>query len=177
MGIGKTIILILFVFLGLNKEPRERFTYEEKPMLTWADFRGLPLKSVPYKASVNSGMGYSYSSDVTNGKVTAIKTVAHSYFYPEFSWKRDIDEQNASLLAHEQKHWEITELHTRMLRKQFAAYKLGKNPKADIQAIFTRVEQQRKAMQLQYDKETSHGLNKEAQKNWEILVTERLFKL
>lgn len=171
-------VLLLGVFLITTQasEPRVRFTYEEKPKLAWSDFKGIPIPNVPYHASVNSGIGYSFKSQIINGK-TVVTTVVNSYFYPEFSWKLNVDESNPELLAHEQLHWDITELHTKIVRKEFNKYVPGKNPKEDIKAIFSRVEAQRKNMQQQYDKETSHGRNKEAQRNWEMKVLELLFRL
>jgi len=170
------LFLGIFLFAGAASEPRMRFTYEEKSQLSWSDFIGIPINNVPYHASVNSGIGYTFKSQTVNGKVI-VTTTANSYFYPEFSWKRNVDESNPALLAHEQLHWEITELHTIMLRKQFKTYVAGKNPKKDIGLIFENIESQRKTMQASYDKETGHGRNKEAQNNWEMRVTELRFRI
>lgn len=172
----RLLVLGLFFVTSSHSEPRIRFTYDEKPKLAWSDFKGIPISNVPYHASVNCGMGYTFKSQTANGKIRVL-TEAHSYFYPEFSWKRNVDESNPLLLAHEQLHWDITELHTRILSKEFASYKPSSNPKADIKAIFEKIELQRKTMQLQYDRETVHGRNKEVQANWQIRVTELFFRL
>jgi hypothetical protein len=172
----RLLLLSILLFAGAASEPRMRFTYEEKPQLSWSDFKGIPLDGKPYHASVNSGIGYTFKSQAVNGK-TIVATSAQSYFYPEFSWKRNIDESNPALLAHEQLHWDITELHTIMLRKQFKKYVADKNPKDDIRLIFENIESQRKTMQARYDKETSHGRNKDEQSNWEMRVTELRFRI
>lgn len=171
--------LLFFVLLPLflaKTEPRLRFTYEEKPQLSWKDFKGIPQYNTPYQASTNCGIGYDVEKKVVHGKVT-VQTTVHSYFYPELSWKRDINENDPSLLAHEQLHWDITELHAIILRKRLAAYIPTANYKKEIHAIFENVEAQRKKMQLLYDKETVHGRDKIAQSNWQVRVNEFRFRL
>ncbi len=171
--------LVLFVMLhGLFavSQPRLRVSYEEKPLLSWRDFKGIPQYNKPYQASTNCGIEYEVSKKVVDGKATP-QTTVYSYFYPELSWKRDINENDPTLLAHEQLHWDITELHAIMLRKQLATYVPTANYKQEIHTIFENIEKQRKNMQLLYDKETAHGRDKTAQRNWQVRVNEFRFRL
>lgn len=174
MRLVRGILLCGLLLMQAATAPRERFTFTEKPQLSWSDFNGIPLKNMPYKASTNSGLSYSYDWTVTNGKKSMNITVG-SYFYPTLSWKKDLAESSPVLLNHEQRHWEITELHARKLRKTYRNYTPGTNPKSEIQHIFDTVEKERHAMQMRYDKETQHGINKMAQTNWDNHIREQLF--
>ncbi|UJH92241.1 DUF922 domain-containing Zn-dependent protease [Antarcticibacterium sp. 1MA-6-2] len=84
------------------------------------------------------------------------------------------------LLSHEQLHFDITELHARKLRKHLSHLsidQLSKKPKEVLNSFYTKVEKERAAMQLQYDRETKHSLNKEAEAKWQLFVKEELQKL
>ncbi len=165
------ILLVLFV----KEEPSERFTYQERPVLNWQDFKGVPPKNAIYLASVNSSLGYTFTSKITNGK-TSISVLVESYFYPQLSWKNKRDENNQSLLKHEQLHWDITELYARKLRAAFKKYLPQNNPKKEVDFIFRKFEKERQIAQKTYDRETRHGTVIELQIQWENKIKEELFK-
>ncbi|AGC77468.1 uncharacterized protein DUF922 [Nonlabens dokdonensis] len=165
-------ILVVLLFEG---EPSERFTYQERPVLSWEDFKGVPPKNAIYRASVNSSLGYTFTSESTNGKLS-VSVVVESYFYPQLSWKKNQNENNEALLKHEQLHWDISELYARKLRAAYQNYVPQKNPKKEVDFIFRKFEKERQVTQKSYDRETRHGTIKDAQSQWEIKIMEELFK-
>jgi len=113
--------VVLFLFSSLllfYTDPVEKFTYKERPQLTWNDFKGVPPKNATHFASVNSGMGYRFTSKNIDGKLT-IDVDVKTYFYPQLSWKKNSNENNQGLLTHEQLHWDISELYARKLQKVY----------------------------------------------------------
>jgi hypothetical protein len=135
--------------------------------LTWADFKGKPDTGNPMDALTESGITFSWSCDHRG-----FKAEIYSLFVPSKSWVR---EPTASLLAHEQVHFDITELHARKLRKYFAEMRnpcyLGKD---GINAAARRIIQDSNEMQRVYDAETRHSERASEQKRWEGLVKAQL---
>lgn len=173
MKILFSCILVILSF-NFNDDPRERFSYQEHAQLTWQDFKGVPPQGAHHFASVNCGMGYSFSSKKINGNIK-VNVEVTSYFYPQLSWKKNLDEDNMLLLAHEQLHWDISELYARKLREAFTKYVPQKNVKKEIDFIFQKFEEERQRVQSTYDKETNHGLLKEMQATWSLKIKEELF--
>jgi hypothetical protein len=170
--------LLLFYILSLfflNKDPVERFTYQERSQLSWKDFKGVPPKNIKNFASVNSGIGYTFSSKTINSK-NVLSIQVESYFYPQLSWKKNINENNLNLLEHEQLHWDISELYARKLRAAYKRYVPQKNPKKEIDFIFKKFEKERQETQNIYDLKTKHGLIKTLQIRWNDKIKEELFK-
>jgi len=171
----KAILLLFMVFATIVVVPEKKFTFQEKPILTWDDFMGIPPINNHHAASVNSGIAYSYSAKI-NGKKVTLDFEVHSEFYPQLSWKKNLKENSRQLLDHEQLHWNISELHARILKKAFKNYKPTLNYKKDLQSIFKRVEAARQTMQGRYDKETDHGLKLTQQREWETYISQEFFK-
>ncbi|WP_124980041.1 DUF922 domain-containing protein [Nonlabens xiamenensis] len=170
----KWLVTLSALVLCLNSEPKERWTYQEHPTLSWEDFRGTPPSNADHHASVNSGMGYQFSSSMQNGE-WHVDVRVNSYFYPQLSWKKELDEHDRALLAHEQLHWDISELYARQLREAYSRYVPKNEPKKEVDFIFKVFEKKRRARQQNYDRESQHGNNKEAQSHWQQQIREELF--
>ncbi len=98
-----------------------------------------------------------------------------SNFYPGNSWVKP-DKKDAYLLAHEQLHFDISELHARKLRKALEEYKLTKNVKQDLQKIYKTIETERHEMQQKFDQESRHSMQKDAEEKWQRFVRAELEK-
>lgn len=146
----------------------------ERP-LTWQDFKGKPAADDGFHASTNSGISYSWSARIVGEEIHLVYTVEAS-FYPQNSWVR---EKAESLLAHEQLHFDISELHARFLRKRLAEFQPQgqKDLKRAFRGIYEKTEAARRQMQEQYDLETRHGSSAKAQKSWEQKVVSALREL
>lgn len=164
---------VLLVFVFARDTVIERFSYAEKHKLDWSDFRGDPKFSSPFAASVNSGITYQWAYGTAQGEVDLTYDV-DCYFYPSLSWVKP-DQVTKSLLAHEQLHFDISELHARIMRKRLGQYKVGKNIRRDLHKMYKVIERMRINMQEQYDIDTDHSNNKEMQKKWERKVENLLW--
>ena len=146
--------------------------WKENQKLTWDDFRGKPLRTASFVASTNTGISFQYSYSINNGEMDVNYSVV-STFYPEGSWYLP-QRVTPYILAHEQAHFDISELHARMLRKNLAGKKFSKKIKSEIEAIYEQIEQKRRAMQTKFDAETDHSRNVEKEMQWENFIAQQL---
>lgn len=170
------IISFLFVSLqGLAQGEELKIDWEADKKLTWADFQGKPDPNISYHANTNSGIAFSWSLRTSGDAAEFIYSVSNS-FYPLKSWVKG-KKGSRELLAHEQLHFDISELYARKLRQQLATYELGEDVKQDLNGIYQKNEEGRRQMQELYDQETDHGLKKEAQARWQAFIEGELLKL
>lgn len=165
------LFLCSFSFsFGQHKE--EKIIWEEDRKLSWIDFQGKPDHKVPFHANTSSGILYSWSLRTSGDDQEFLYEVVTG-FYPGSSWVKEGKESD-HLLAHEQLHFDITELHARKLREALAKYKLGKNPKRELEALYNKINRDRGQMQKKFDAETRHSQNKEAQAKWQSFIRSAL---
>lgn len=127
--------------------------------LAWDDFLCEPKKEGEAVASTSTSLGLSY-------KVRDNQLSFHIScdFSKEKSWgalKTDY------ILAHEQAHFDITEVHARKLYE--AMYNYQYNPltfKTDIAALYNSIVKEKEDMQEAYDRQTDHSRQKTRQKEW-----------
>jgi hypothetical protein len=127
--------------------------------LAWDDFLCQPKKEGDAVASTSTSLGLSYK--VKDNQLTFHITCD---FSKEKSWgalKTDY------ILAHEQAHFDITELHARRLYEALYHYEF--NPakfKKDIADIYNRIVKEKEDMQEAYDGQTDHSRKKSLQTDW-----------
>ena len=61
-----------------------------------------------------------------------------------------------------------------MLNARIRSYNFTSNSKAEVKALYERIENERREMQRQFDEETNHSINKEAEKKWEAKIAKLL---
>lgn len=164
-----------FVFLQFNaQEKKEKIVWSENG-LSISDFKGAPPEGVAYEGNTNSGISFTWNYSTQAGRPELSFEVV-SNFYPQLSWIRDVENQDY-LLAHEQLHFDISELYARKLRKALQNYEIARNIRRDLNMIYHRIEKQRQEMQDRFDTETNHSRNSQAEARWQQFVTEELKKL
>lgn len=171
--------LLFLFFLGFSVQaqlPENKRDWKSEP-LTWKDFTGVPDITSSFHANTSSGLSYYWSMKSSSEGTEFLYEVA-SYFFPDQSWVRP-GKETESLLAHEQLHFDITELHARKLRKAMEEFDIKKttNIKPALQALYKGIEAERAAMQQKFDLETRHSMNEPAQLKWQKYVQEELLKL
>lgn len=173
------IFIVLFFFtsfvFGQRKSLKDTITYREYSRLTWKDFKAKVPEGTKFSASVSSGMGYKWSYSTSNGQINFNYSVKTN-LYRNSSWSK-YTEGKESVLRHEQLHYDITELYVRKFREALKDYKENsglRNIRKDVTRIYQKIEEERKSTQLQYDMETNHSLNKEAQVAWEQKIASLL---
>ena len=165
--------LILFN-LGFNQST-EMIFWREDLKLSWSDFKGKPQSESPYEAMTASGIEYAYQVNNRNGELTFTFKV-RAYFNPTTSWVKP-SSRTDELLAHEQVHFDISELHARILTKKLENTGFTENYKEEIDSIYQSVISKRSKMQELYDKETDHSRHLDIQNKWILQVESQLDNL
>lgn len=98
------------------------------------------------------------------------------HFKKKESWTRTIESD--ALLAHEQLHFDATELFARKLRKKLSELKdpCGKGS-VKVQGIYNSNFKQLHDYQERYDMQTKHGLNAKEQAEWILKIANELKEL
>lgn len=162
----------IFWFLFIPQLGPDKIIWNDNQKLIWQDFRGKPIRSAGFVASTNTGISFQYSYSIKN-RTVQVEYSVESFFNPEGSWY--IPERvNAYILRHEQAHFDISELHARILRKKLEGRTFSKNVKREIESLYRKVEQQRRAMQNKFDAETDHSRNKAKEKFWQQYIAQQL---
>ena len=149
-----------------------RISWKENVKLKWKDFKGAPDLSTDLDALTDCGIDMDYKTDAQgNWKITVT-----NYFDKKLSWAKDTSSKD--LLQHEQLHFDICELYTRIARKRFSVFK--KADEKSMQLIKTTGQTTLNEWQkeeVKYDTETNHGLKKDKQKIWNDKVKKSLLEL
>lgn len=168
----KTLLSFLICILFVPQHDTDKIPWEQNKKLGWEDFQGTPHQGASFVASTNTGIqfGYSYSIDREEVK---IRYEVSSFFNTQKSWFIP-GKVTPYILSHEQTHFDISELHARILRKRLEQKKFSKNVKAEIEAIYRQVEQQRKTMQRKYDAQSDHSRKEKEELKWQKYIARQL---
>ena len=168
----KLLFTLLFSLILFPQQSSEKIFWKENQKLTWQNFNGKSVPSAGFVASTNSGISFQYSYSIKNNDVTVNFTV-QSFFDPSDSWYMP-EKVNDHILKHEQAHFDISEIHARLLRKNLEGKKFTKRVKLEVETIYNQVEQKRRAMQTKFDAETDHSRLKEKEAFWQQYIAKQL---
>jgi hypothetical protein len=156
------------------KKHEKIIEWSSKRKLVWDDFKGIPKRDADSTIAAGTNCGFGFNAVIRpflKQRVFAINT-----FNCMLSWVLPQQNQNPILLAHEQLHFDICEVYTRQLRKQFRElHNVLANEKINL--IFRTISEKYTARQLLYDSETVHGSLPVKQKEWELQVSRELAEL
>jgi hypothetical protein len=165
----KALIIVVFGLFVFQTETY--LDWNERRKLSWSDFQAEPPVQSAHAALTNSGINLDL---MLQNKEFNVKV--HARFNPDKSWKRRDIENSEYLLAHEQLHFDLTELYARKLRKAFLTRKWKENE--NVNAIFNELYQSNQdqlwKVQDIYDAETEHSINREAQAKWNRAIADSL---
>lgn len=166
MRLLQVIVVLIVMSANAQSDTIGYKNYKNYPKLTWNDFLIRPASDYTSKfaASVSTGLDLKWDYNIENAQQNFTYKVK-ACLYPSSSWVFE-HKKDSALLAHEQLHYDITELHARKLRMLISGYELGRNIRKDLKVIYKNVESSRHKMQSAYDAETIHSKNKEQQLLW-----------
>lgn len=141
------------------KKEAPMIPWETEKRLVWDDFLCEPKLGTDAVASTSTSLGIAYQ--LTDGQ---LKYHITCHFNKEKSWglmKTDY------ILAHEQGHFDITEIFARRLNEALQNYQFNKRTfKRDISEIYQSIVRQKEEYQKTYDAETDHSRNRKLQYDW-----------
>lgn len=172
-------ILVIIVFTSATKhnnfqnQENDKILWSSKRQLTWNDFRGeIPEAKGPFVAAVSAcSITLEYETTVDS---IMVDYKIKNYFTKSMSWT--ITTKDTGLLAHEQLHFDITELYSRKTRKSFDSLRFEKNRYLESYLeVYNSNYSKCQNFQYQYDQEVT-GNNKN-QQEWIKNVRTELIKL
>ena len=137
--------------------------------LTWDDFLCEPKRNSDAVALTSTALGISYnvSSNQLNYEITCSFSKVKSWGLLKTPY----------ILAHEQGHFDITEIYARKLHKELLDYKFNRKTfRQDVNVIYDRVVKEKENLQFAYDGLTDHSRNKTVQKEWLEKIQELLIE-
>lgn len=167
--------LLVFLLLGFTSK-EQSILWSEDYRLDWSDFKGAPNYNSDAVAITASGLSFGLTAKTTSSKLLEFTATVEARFYPDQSWYKK-EHVNNIILAHEQLHFDITELHARKFRKQIAETNFTVNIKSELNHLNKKINKELKAYQEKYDSESNYSRTIEAQKQWQILIKQELKKL
>ena len=150
------------------------FAWSAARRLVWSDFQGPPPSDGPEGAKTTYALysGWKCRGDAFEFRVVAGFRTTQSWVKPAVL--RDTV-QSPTILAHEQVHFDLAEVHARLMRRYFAGLaRPCRRSDAQLSAIVRRLEDETSAEQRRYDAETNHGLLADRQAEWSVQTRRRL---
>jgi hypothetical protein len=160
-------LLILLPLLVTSLSYDNLVEWSASRKLRWEDFKGIPNPSSTNAALTNSSItvefGYNH------------KGLTHSIkcrFNKSLSWGRI---KNEYILNHEQGHFDIAEIHARLLHKALLNYKFNSATVGkDVNTIYNGVMNDHVETQKTYDLETNHSIDSAQQRVWDVKIAKLL---
>ena len=154
---------------------RDTVFYNSTKPLTWSDFKAKPNSKSIFAASVFPGFGYKGHSEVKDG-IVYLTLNMEVFVVQQASWVKEIA-RNAYALNHEQRHFDIVKLVAENFKKRVQPDSLTvADYNSIIQYKYIESFREMNRLQEQYDGETRHGIDKEAQARWNKKIDAELFK-
>lgn len=151
-----------------------QLVYSPKRPLVVNDFLATPDELSRAAAVTASAMTLRYASNIDNGKISVDVQVA-AYFDRTRSWFGPAHRYSPKILAHEQRHFDITALKAAELVDTVRQLKLTKeNFQEELEKVHAQKQRELDALQRQYDTETKHGTLVAVQERWNRWVAEKL---
>lgn len=163
-------ILSLSLMMLFSTKQSNLLEWNASRKLTWTDFKAPPDKNSTNAALTSSSINIEFG--YTN---TGLKYNIKCRFDQNLSWGRI---KNDYILAHEQGHFDIAEIHARKLYQLLKAYKFNsRSVGKDVNKIYDTVMKAHHAFQSQYDQETNYSRDPENQDKWMNKIAEELKNL
>ena len=155
-----------------NNTAKDKFQWMEHAKLSWEDFRGdVNATHEESAAATCCSIGFKTKAPAAGGKP---EIIVYNTFYVNKSWVRT-DARIASILDHEQGHFDLCEIYTRKLRDRMHDIDLATpGMKQTLMQIYAEVSKEYEARQQAYEQETTHGTDIATQKKWQDMIANEL---
>lgn len=149
----------------------EQLPWSPERRLSWDDFKASPDSANTHHAMTAANLAV--DAKCNGGK---FNYTVRCVFLPTESWTKN--KKSARLLQHEQLHFDLTEVHARMLRKRLqtlgsSCTSVQSNLNETVSAAFAAW----KADQKRFDEVSNHGLDAKVTEKWALAIHDKLLKL
>ncbi|HZY36766.1 MAG TPA: hypothetical protein VFE53_08970 [Mucilaginibacter sp.] len=164
-------------FTDYNESPEgDTIYYSVKRPLTWDDFKG-GIPNSRYAAEVSPGIGFNERAEIKEGIIRVNLQIKVSL--PKSAcWAKEGVRGDAYTLNHEQRHFDLAKIAGMHLIQKIKAENLPVgNYDGFINVDYLDAYRQMDTLQEKYDAETSHGLDRYAQAQWNERIDRELKEL
>lgn len=168
-----SILLVTNISFAQDLALTDKIIWDENRPLSWKDFRGPVDNKLQFKAWTCSGVFYKIQQ-ISKDKIT-VSIV--TFFDPNKSW---LDKKIVSgkLLEHEQHHFDITKIQSRLFMKDLLEIDFS-TKEITIEKIRQGYSRNLKDICIindRYDNETEHSTNEEQQNLWNARINKMLIE-
>jgi hypothetical protein len=147
-----------------EKPEGDTIYYAVNRPLTWNDFQDKPRES-RFEAEVFAGIGYTEHTEVVKGIIHI--GIAMKVDMPKSDCWAKPGNRNDYTLNHEQRHFDIAKLVSEHFKQKIMAMQLPvDNFDGPINVEYLETLREQTRLQKQYDSETRHGIDEQAQARW-----------
>jgi hypothetical protein len=158
------------------KDPNQ-LGYSTSRPLTVNDFLGKPDDMSRAAAATAGALSVKYISNIEDGRIT-VQVIITPFFDKLKSWYLDKYRDNAKVLAHEQRHFDIAAIKACELADTIRLQKFTKsNFSEKLELMAGKKQLEMDELQALYDAETRHGINPIVQEKWNKLLLDMLARL
>lgn len=164
------IFLTSFIYpdpLQVVPQPGNEISWGERS-LKYSDFRGRAPRKPPGGAVAETFTTITLTT-IDNSLSGGILIEVKAVFQPDRSWMLP-GSRNEIVLNHEQRHFDISEYCTRLMRSRLKKFD-------NYSKVFSEASQYCERMQDDYDRETRNGIVLEAQHRWDHKIDSLLKSL
>lgn len=161
------VLLILFTLGGTSSDTPDIIFWSENNPLTWKDFQGRAKYDYRNKdiAALTSS-GILHYRGCKDGQIIY---KIQAYFEKKESWYKT-DAHTDYHLAHEQLHFDVTELFARKLRKALAEQNFRCGEELEFENYIENFLKNWETAQQSYDISTYHSIDKNKQQEWNYKI-------
>lgn len=170
-----SLLCIVFTIASSFQNNENVIVWSKTRKLTWNDFQGTISNDKTHeginvyreseedaaRSRVAIALYFQCQGNKANHTIRAEFEKNNSWYYAKH--------KTEAVLIHEQQHFDMAELYARKLRTKLSALS---NPcdKAAVGKVYQANDEAFEKFSNQYDIETSHGVNKQKQSEWEIKI-------
>ena len=166
-----SILLFFYSHHGLTHNLDTVKCWSDTNKLTWSDFRGRVPKDMLKSNRMAVCPSQIIVESISHNAILQFKVKV--IFLKNQAWTKDTTSLNT--LAHEQLHFDLTELYARKIRSSISELKA--KPITDFskyQFAIQKLVSENDRMQDEYDKQTNHGNYKNLQIEWREKISKEL---
>lgn len=170
----KFSFLFLIIFIISKSSHSQNIERNNKHLILWDSTRKLSYTDFKIKKLIKfDALSYVDLKYFIKKEEDSITIEIIAFFDKRKSSRNEIDTLSKSLLNHEQLHFDITELYSRIIKKKMER---SKNVERKFSKIYKKGRRRHSKAQDKYDKETKHGILEIKQKEWEYKINLKLLE-
>lgn len=168
-------ILYLYLIMSSNYSFEEdgKIKWDSDKRLNWQDYKGKPDDKSEYSAITSATITYQLIQD---SSIDSLTCIAYTIFNCNKSWVMP-NAKNQELLIHEQTHFDIFEVYSRIFKERIATTIFESefdSTELEINKIYNATFRECMDFQKKYDMETNLGLLDSVQLRYTSEIDEKL---